>query len=279
MAKTDIGPLLARSAQARDNSSESRRSSKDESIRSSPLSRFSVPKEEPAVVNYPRRRPTVQEEESPSRYGGYTSRFLNKSRSTATVQPDDEEPVRYGSSNVPDDTDTKYPSGRSRYMALKERRQRLARSRSSHNFADDDDPEEPLSPTSTNPSAYLASRGYSTGTIGNDLSRSRSSHALKSRENSPDRSTAAGGEKDGAALSSWARYLKNKYGSRTTGKDKDSGASGATTASNSSAAARRLSLGLPLRSSTELGSSDDDQKNMQGSPTTPTAATVAAAGK
>ncbi|KAI4468896.1 e3 ubiquitin-protein ligase nhlrc1-related [Holotrichia oblita] len=290
MAKTDIGPLLARSAQARDNSSESRRSSRDESIHNT-ISRYSVPKDEPppppssTVSSYQRRRPTttVQDEEPP-RYG-YTSRFLNKSRSSAAVPPeDDEPPSRYGSSNVPDDSDSKYPSGRSRYMALKERRQRLARSRSSHNFADDDEPDEPLSPTSTNPTAYLASRGYSTGTItGNELSRSRSSHALKSRENSPDRSvtsgTAAGAEKDGAALSSWARYLKNKYGNRSTGKDKDSssGASGtSSSAANSSAAARRLSLGLPLRSSTELGSSDDDQKNMQGSPTTPTAATAPA---
>lgn len=163
-----------------------------------------------------------------------------------------------------------------RYSALKDRRQRLARSKSSHNFGDDDDVDEPISPTSSNPSAYLASRGYGTAS-GNDLSRSRSSHALKSRENSPDRSSAAG--PDGAALSSWARYLKNKYGNRGA-KDKE-GTSGPTTpgSTSSSATARRLSLGLPLRPSTDLGSSDDDQKNMQGSPTTPTAATAAAAGR
>lgn len=280
MAKTDIGPLLARSAHARDNNSESRRSSKDESAQSV-ISRRSIPKEESISTSaYSRRRPTVTEEESPPSRYGYTSRFLNKSRSSAAVQPpdEDESPSRYGGQQ--EDNESKYPTGRSRYMALKERRQRLARSRSSHNFADEDEPDEPLSPTSTSPSAYLASRGYSSGAIvGNDLSRSRSSHALKSRENSPERPSPGAAEKDGAALSSWARYLKNKYGNRTSGKDKEStGSSSAVGSSaNSSAAARRLSLGLPLRSSTELGSSDDDQKNMQGSPTTPTAVTVAAA--
>lgn len=112
MAKTDIGPLLARSAQARD----------------------SNPKPE-----------------EPSR--PYTSRFLNKSRSTAVM---DDEPTRER------EEEPKYPSGRSRYAALKDRRTRLARSRSTHNLGDDDldDVDEPMSPTTQSPSAYLASRGY-----------------------------------------------------------------------------------------------------------------------
>ena len=272
MAKTDIGPLLARSAQVRDTNTEARKTSKEEPSYAT-RSRYSTPREEPPPTNYRRRNTPVHEEESPSRYG-YTSRFLNKSKSSGTVPPEDEDTPKYGSTTAADESESKYPTSRSRYMALKERRQRLARSKSSHTFPDDEDTEEPLSPTSANPSAYLASRGYgSSATSGNDLSRSRSSHALKSRENSPDRST--GGEKDGAALSSWARYLKNKYGNRNTGKDKDSSTAASPT-SSTSAAARRLSLGLPLRSSTEVGSSDDDQKNMQGSPTTPTAATAAA---
>lgn len=51
--------------------------------------------------------------------------------------------------------------GRSRYLALKERRARLGRSRSSHNLGNDDDDlddDPPLSPTTASPSAYLASR-------------------------------------------------------------------------------------------------------------------------
>lgn len=57
--------------------------------------------------------------------------------------------------------------------------------------------------------------GGGSGSGGSDLARSRSSHALKARDSSPLRSattTNANDDKDGAALSSWARYLKNKYG-------------------------------------------------------------------
>lgn len=116
-------------------------------------------------------------------------------------------------------------------------------------------------------------------TGGSDLSRSRSSHALKNREPSPLRSMGSSTDaQDGAALSSWARYLKNKYGNRTKESSRDNGTSAATatptpSASNSasaSAASRRLSLGLPLRQANEVGSSDDDSKNALGSPTTPT---------
>lgn len=128
----------------------------------------------------------------------------------------------------------------------------------------------------TNLSSVAGSSGAS------DLSRSRSSHALKSREPSPLRSAAttssAGDDKDGAALSSWARYLKNKYGNRSS---KDStrdtntstaaaGPSSSSSAGTSSSTARRLSLGLPLRQANEIHSSDDDSKNVPGSPTTTT---------
>lgn len=272
IAKSDIGPLLARSANARDSSAENaRKSSREETAPYTPRSRY-APKEESPPKKYSRSKP-VQEEEPP-KYG-YTSRFLNKSKSSATIPPDEED-HKYGATQA-EDSDSKYPSGRSRYMALKERRQRLARSKSSQQFGDDEDVDEPISPTSSNPTAYLASRGYgSAASSGHDISRSRSSHALKSRDNSPERSNTT--EKDGAALSSWARYLKNKYGNRNSTKDKESNSS-SINPSSSSATARRLSLGLPLRSSTELGSSDDDQKNMQGSPTTPPTAVTAAAGK
>lgn len=61
--------------------------------------------------------------------------------------------------NTGEDSDSKYGTGRTRYLALKERRSRLARSRSSHNFGnEDDDLDEPVSPTTASPSAYLASR-------------------------------------------------------------------------------------------------------------------------
>ncbi|XP_026816257.1 RING finger protein nhl-1 isoform X3 [Rhopalosiphum maidis] len=88
------------------------------------------------------------------------------------------------------------------------------------------------------------------------------------REAEPSASGTGTGEKDGAALSSWARYLKNKYGNR--GKE-NAAKDNAATSSASSSSSRRLSLGLPLRSnSTHVDSSDDDQKNMHSSPTSHT---------
>ena len=65
-----------------------------------------------------------------------------------------------------------YPSGRSRYAALKERKARLAKSKSSATIGlgggdddDDDDAEEILTPF--------------TSRFGGELARSRSSHMLK----------------------------------------------------------------------------------------------------
>ncbi|KAJ0176828.1 hypothetical protein K1T71_008007 [Dendrolimus kikuchii] len=239
MTRSDIGPLLARSTNARNDALENKT------------------KETPAPTRYRSRQPTQPEEEPPAqRYGAGSSynRYGSK--------PKEEERT----SSI--DDETKYPTARSKYLALKERRNRLARSKSSHTsfgVGDDDDQDDPVSPTTASPSAYLAAR-YGSGTGGSELSRSRSTHALKSRESSPERPTT--GEKDGAALSSWARYLKNKYGSR--GKDRDTGTSSSTS--------RRLSLGLPLRAANELASSDDDSKNAAGSPISPTAATAAVAG-
>ncbi|XP_051163660.1 RING finger protein nhl-1 isoform X3 [Leptopilina boulardi] len=252
MARTDIGPLLARSAEAR-------RGSKEDS----PSSRYVSPRGSPAQTTTPT---TTTSMTTPS---GYTSRFLNKSRSQATMGT----PTREREREPIVDTEPIEPlSPRSRYAALKERRQRLARSRSSHNFGGEEleIDEDPPSPTTQSPNAYLAAK-YGAGS---ELARSRSTHALKSREPSPDRDRG-GAEKDGAALSSWARYLKNKYGNRST-KDKEPPTTSTIPSSSASATSRRLSLGLPLRhpGQTSFESSDDDQKNPSGSPTSPIAAPV-----
>ncbi|XP_067629995.1 RING finger protein nhl-1 isoform X6 [Eurosta solidaginis] len=159
-----------------------------------------------------------------------------------------------------------------------------------------------------------ASGSRYSGYGGTDLARSRSSHALKSRDNSPitergtastrsaigsgsgSNTSAAADSKDGEALSSWARYLKNKYGNKSAKDTPSSSNSSATpgpssshshgvgvgnrgstndsaSRSHASDVSRRLSLGLPLRQANELGSSDDDgSKNGLGSPTSPTVA-------
>ncbi|XP_055606597.1 RING finger protein nhl-1 isoform X1 [Uranotaenia lowii] len=289
-------PLLSRvqareaaAADARKTSREETRSSGYSSPTSyrSPYERDESPKY--GTSSALRSRTTAHVEPEENKYGsssGYTSRFLNKSKSTAVVAPEDDA--------TGDDSDSRLGSSRNRFTSgLQDRRNRLARSRSSHNFGNDDEDDEPVSPTTSSPSAYLASRYGASSSLSSqpaDLSRSRSTHALKSREPSPDRST--GSDKDGAALSSWARYLKNKYGNRTTKDGKEtpgssslgatsssslsspsSASASSSSASSSAAAARRLSLGLPLRQ-TDILSSDDDSKNGVGSPTSPTAAVV-----
>ncbi|XP_065206521.1 RING finger protein nhl-1 isoform X5 [Planococcus citri] len=87
-------------------------------------------------------------------------------------------------------------------------------------------------------------------------------------------------EKDGSSLSSWARYLKNKYGNRSKDIKDNNLPSSAVSGPSSSTTSRRLSLGLPLRgnNSASVESSDDDQKNLEGSPNSPTAATAVQAG-
>lgn len=97
------------------------------------------------------------------KFSSYTSRFLNKSKSSAIVsQPSLSTPTASfdeDANGTGDDSDSRYGTGRSRYLAMKERRSRLARSRSSHALGnEDDDLDEPVSPTTASPSAYLASR-------------------------------------------------------------------------------------------------------------------------
>ncbi|XP_065341578.1 RING finger protein nhl-1 isoform X1 [Cloeon dipterum] len=234
-----INSLLARSAQARETATT--RTPANDSSYMGGRRAYNAGREEQAN-KYGRK----QEEETPSsRYGssGYTSRFLNRSKSTAALSPEDEDGPSGGSlASRKYSTEDKYGSGRSRYGT---------------------------SGVGSNSSSALG------GT--SELSRSRSTHALKSRENSPERGGAASGavngEKDGAALSSWARYLKNKYGNRAKEKEAGTAGSGASASSTAgSAASRRLSLGLPLRNASLDQTSDDDQKNTPTSPTSPTVA-------
>ncbi|KAL1462936.1 hypothetical protein WDU94_014735 [Cyamophila willieti] len=321
MEKTDIGPLLARAANARDTAPSSSTSNARDAFISSRYNNSSDSKDSTSYKPYgtkdetsttgskygsasgrnrlsdddipsrfgtstttssqPRARPSYETDSTPSRYGvsretragsigtslgtetpsSYTSRFLNKSKSTAMVSPEDEK-----------DESSLYSSGRTRFAALKDRKARLARSKSSHALMLDDEEfdDGPNSPYS--PAAYMASKAAAASSSVSDfpsqLTRSRSSHTLKSRENSPDRSTAGyssnasagGGEKDGAALSSWARYLKSKYGNR--GKD-GAGSSSSGTATGATPT-RRSSL-----HSRHGDDSDEESKNMYGSPNDP----------
>lgn len=82
------------------------------------------------------RTSSREEPEPPPTTRPYTSRFLNRSRSSAALSPEEEEAPRsrYGTASstaVPSTTSSteepRYGSSRSRYAALKERRSKLAR--------------------------------------------------------------------------------------------------------------------------------------------------------
>ncbi|KAK7085483.1 Zinc ion binding [Halocaridina rubra] len=225
-----------------------------------------------------RSRASVPEEET--KPTSFQSRFLNRSKSSAVLGPDDDES---SSSAAP------HGSSRARFEELKERRQRLARSKSSAGLED----EEGATADTSSPSNYR-SRYSRTETDTTPSSRSTTSS-----------SAASGGDAEGsssAQLSNWARYLKNKYGNKTgestatspsgrntsIGLSSSSGlgssSSSATSSLGSSRAGASSSLGgraiARSRSSHLLGlakegeSSEDDSKNVHATPTSPVAGTV-----
>ncbi|XP_057373034.1 serine-rich adhesin for platelets-like [Daphnia carinata] len=175
---------------------------------------------------------------------GYQSRFLNKSKSSAALDcalDDNNEMVDDDEGNVDDNGDDsnkssapsaasassasqpllvvagdeRYPSGRSRYAALKDRRSRLARSKSSHDVG----PPASLGPTAPSPSSKELTVGD--GGVGGKAAGPHYYGQLGSGEvgdtgtfpsQEPTSPTAEAGS--GSSLSTWARYLKNKYGPR-----------------------------------------------------------------
>jgi len=179
------------------------------------------------------------------RYGGYRSRFLNKSKSSAALAPEREEddddagsespsqdgPTTEGPPQEADQSasntsplasgEERYPSGRSRYAALKDRRSRLARSKSSHDVA---------------PAANGVDN--SNAETGNNAAEQRSGQVADtgtcSQTNNQEQAGESGSETGttgGSSLSNWARYLKNKYGPRnkdnaTDSSDAESGSQG-----------------------------------------------------
>jgi len=174
----------------------------------------------------------------------FVSRYLAKSRSTAvglgsSDSPRDQTPEDSVSATRKISGELQYPSGRSRYAALKERKARLAKSKSSAAIGlggeDEDDGDEVLTPF--------------TSRFGGELARSRSSHLLKD-QNSPSGSRTADASADDENLSSWAKYLKNKYGGRAA----------SNTAAPSASRDSGSRVGLSSRYET------DQSKNLIGSP-------------
>lgn len=219
-----------------------------------------------------RSRATVPEEETKPTTT-FQSRFLNRSKSSAVLGPDDDD-----SSS----TSTAAPgSSRARFEELKERRQRLARSKSSAGLEDD----EGVSADTSSPSRY-SSR----------FSRNEPETSTSTRPSSA--TASSGGDAEGsssAQLSNWARYLKNKYGNKSNESSSTSTSSTGTSStstpgrktsselsspSSSLSSSRTSSTGTSTgraiarsRSSHLLGlakegdSSEDDSKNVHATPT------------
>lgn len=235
-----------------------------------------------------RNRAAPQEEETKP---AFQSRFLNRSKSSAILGPD------AAAAAKDDDSSSSMGAGRARFEEMKERRQRLARSKSSAGLDDDD----ASTTADSSPSTYKSK--YSRD---NDTSGTGSS-SLGSRTLGSSSSSSPSGRDDGgsstAQLSNWARYLKNKYGNKTSG-DSTSGTTssssgvGGSSASPSSSLLSRTGVSSPSssgapssssistaralarsRSSHLLGlakdgesSEDDSSKNVDATPTSPAAA-------
>lgn len=115
----------------------------------------------------------------------FTSRFLNKSKSTAMAPPDEDDFHQGTGRRYSGNDDSIYSRREPGYTSFKDRKARLARSKSTHGFGEDLEGDlDDNTASSYYPASYLASKASNAG---NDLSRSRSSHVLKSRENSPER--------------------------------------------------------------------------------------------
>ncbi len=124
----------------------------------------------------------------------FTSRFLNKTKSAGTVLADEDDLHPATGRRYSGNDDLFYGASRREpaYSSYKDRKARLARSKSTHGFGEDVDADLDEAPPASSyyPSSYLASKASNSG---NDLSRSRSSHVLKSRENSPERQISNAG--------------------------------------------------------------------------------------
>ncbi|KAL7640842.1 UNVERIFIED_CONTAM: hypothetical protein RMT77_009117 [Armadillidium vulgare] len=237
----------------------------------------------------PLKSPKESSEEIESKYP-YASKFLNRSRTTTANNEEDAKPSfqsrflsKSKSSAVlgPDtnnDDETHIPSStgtsRAKFEELKERRQRLARSKSSAGMEEDESTSKPE--TSTYRSRFgrdadsSASSGNSTRGTGN-----ASAAAASGSEDAPSNQ-----------LSNWARYLKNKYGNKAANSPGAGAASGGSSSSSvlgnkatsptsptSRSIARSRSSHL-LGFAKENDSSEDDSKNVHATPTSPVAGTL-----
>lgn len=251
-----VNSLLARSAQLRKeipdpkkdygtrstrHSNYAREKEKEDSPKSKSGRRESLTKKEEPVSRYgvgSSRRRTSTVDDEPEETSSY-NRYLPRSRSSALVSG------LGGSRDVSPDDGRSSGDRRDSLRNLSAlRKNRISRSRSSHDMAlNDDSPEDDRSTSSPYRSRF--ERPSDSLTSSSALARSRSHHALKSRDPSPDES----------ASNTWAQYLRTKYGSRS-----GSGSGGNT---RSPVSRSKSSGSLYSRSGTD-NSSDDETGGHDG---------------
>jgi len=263
---SDVGPLLGRSAQSKtshwtdkstandsgygsrynssDNSnssssnssrygaSSSNSSSNDSAVRKTSFA-DTAKKEDGFDNKYPyaskylnRSRTNMAQPEEEEKPSPFQSRFLNRSKSSAVIP---------GSGADSEESTSGHGSSRQKFEELKERRQRLARSKSSAGLEEED--------SSAAAGSGLYGSRYGAG------SSSSTAAASSSASGGASGSANASGDEGSKPqeLSNWARYLKNKYGNKTANA---SGAA-ATTSSTSSTS----TTGASSSTANSLGSS------------------------
>ncbi|CAN7996489.1 unnamed protein product [Ixodes pacificus] len=264
---SSVSALLNRSAQARRGSQDVRSStptSRKEPAPSTRHSQYARDKEDEAGrLRSWRDSPSASVDDptaTSSRYGGSSflanrrraeedqeesgaSRFLSRSRSSALVEPPEPRQERRKSQQESSASRTSTSPATS---AAALRRSRLARSKSSNEVlpGDLDSPDEAV-PASPSYRSRYKQEPPST------LSRSKSSHAVK--DASPDGGDQSGTASSGAS-SSWAQYLRNKYGCRTSSV----GGSSASGPGGKNVSRSRSSHAVYNRSGSDENSSDDE---------------------
>lgn len=258
---SSVSALLSRSAQARRGSQDVRSSTPTSRKEGTPTTRHSQyardKEEESGRYKSWRDAPSSSVDDptsGSSRYGSAfmanrkraeeepddSNRFLSRSRSYAVVNQSDSRPERRKSQQESPATRT---SSSSPSSAAALRRSRLARSKSSNEVlpGEADSPEENSTPVSPPYRSRYQPEPASS------VLRSKSSHAVK--DTSPEAGDQNGTGSSGGS-SSWAQYLRNKYGCRSGGS---AGSPGSKTVSRS-----RSSHAVYNRSGSDDNSSDDE---------------------
>merc|ERR1719369_1472639 len=171
-----------------------------------------------------------EEEEKPS---AFQSRFLNRSKSSAVIPGS-------GTGTDSEDSGLAHGSSRQKFEELKERRQRLARSKSSAGLEEEDN-------SGAAGSSSYGSR-YGAGSSSTGASSSASGGASGGASGSGNASGDEGSNPQ--QLSNWARYLKNKYGN----KEKGGGATPTSTAGASGSSSSTSTAGASSSTANSLGS-------------------------